>query len=191
MKVRTLPENSKRPGSRRSAMSGSITVYLILSLVLVMAVICALAESARVCCINAKLQSITFMAADSCFSEFAGEVFDEYGIMGLWKNEAELKTAFDGYVQGNISMTDAETAKGLDLYKMRLEKSSVMDVVRLAEYALPGTDKLSSHTADALGKGFGVIMSHHGMAAVGGDLDTAFENCVKLEENGKTFLENI
>ena len=65
------------------------------------------------------------------------------------------------------------------------------DVVRLAEYALPGTDKLSSHTADALGKGFGVIMSHHGMAAVGEDLDTAFDNCVKLEENGKTFLENV
>ncbi len=60
--------------------------------------------------------------------------------------------------------------------------------VALAAYGLPGSDKLSKNTADALGDNFGVIMSHHGMAAVGADLDTAFENCVKLEENGKAFL---
>ena len=60
--------------------------------------------------------------------------------------------------------------------------------VALAAYGLPGSDKLSKNTADALGDNFGVIMSHHGMAAVGADLDTAFDNCVKLEENGKAFL---
>ena len=60
--------------------------------------------------------------------------------------------------------------------------------VALAAYGLPGSDKLSKNTADALGDNFGVIMSHHGMAACGKDLDEAFDNCVKLEENGKAFL---
>ena len=60
--------------------------------------------------------------------------------------------------------------------------------VALAAYGLPGTDKLSKNTADALGDNFGVIMSHHGMASCGASLDEAFENCRKLEENGKAFL---
>lgn len=60
--------------------------------------------------------------------------------------------------------------------------------VALAAYGLPGTEKLSKNTVDALGDNFGVIMSHHGMAACGGSLDEAFDNCRKLEENGKAFL---
>ena len=60
--------------------------------------------------------------------------------------------------------------------------------VALAAYGLPGTDKLSKNTADALGDNFGVIMSHHGMASCGASLDEAFENCRKLEDNGKAFL---
>ena len=60
--------------------------------------------------------------------------------------------------------------------------------VALAGYGLPGSKKLMTNTADALGENYGVIMSHHGMAACGKDLETAFENCRKLEENGKEFL---
>ena len=62
--------------------------------------------------------------------------------------------------------------------------------VALAKYGLPGTSKLSKNTADALGSNFGVIMSHHGMAACGASLDEAFENCKKLEENGRLWLYN-
>ena len=62
--------------------------------------------------------------------------------------------------------------------------------VRLAGYALPGTSKLTKNTATALGRNSGVIMSHHGMAACGADLDEAFENCRRLEDNGKAFLES-
>ena len=60
--------------------------------------------------------------------------------------------------------------------------------VELAEYALPGTKKLMANTVKAMGKNFGCIMSHHGMAACGADIETAFDNCVKLEECGKMAL---
>ena len=65
---------------------GSLALLL---LILLLAVLCMLTESARVNCIQAKLRGITYMAADSCFSEYAREIFDEYGIMALWKTEAE------------------------------------------------------------------------------------------------------
>ena len=60
--------------------------------------------------------------------------------------------------------------------------------VNLAEYALPGTDKLMNNTVKALGDNFGCIMSHHGMVTCGADLKTSFDNCVKLEECGKAAL---
>lgn len=62
------------------------------------------------------------------------------------------------------------------------------DTVKLAKYALPGTKALMKNTADAVGKGMGAIMANHGMVACGGDLGEAFDNCVKLEENGKKYL---
>ena len=60
--------------------------------------------------------------------------------------------------------------------------------VELAEYALPGTKKLMKNTVKALGQNFGCIMSHHGMAACGSDIETAFDNCIKLEECGRMAL---
>ena len=60
--------------------------------------------------------------------------------------------------------------------------------VKLAEYALPGTKKLMTNTVKALGHNFGCIMSHHGMAACGADIETAFDYCVKLEECGRIAL---
>ena len=60
--------------------------------------------------------------------------------------------------------------------------------VELAEYALPGTKKLMANTVKALGQNLGCIMSHHGMAACGADIEIAFDNCVKLEECGKMAL---
>ena len=45
-----------------------------------------------------------------------------------------------------------------------------------------------ANTVKALGQNLGCIMSHHGMAACGADIETAFDNCVKLEECGKMAL---
>ena len=45
-----------------------------------------------------------------------------------------------------------------------------------------------ANTVKAMGQNFGCIMSHHGMAACGADIETAFDNCVKLEECGKMAL---
>lgn len=62
------------------------------------------------------------------------------------------------------------------------------DKIKLASYALPGTKALVRRTASAVGQGPGAIMANHGMIACGKDLDTALENCVKLEENGRRYL---
>lgn len=62
------------------------------------------------------------------------------------------------------------------------------DHIKLAEYALPGTKALVKNTALAVGNNMGAVMSNHGMIACGADVEQAFDNCVKIEENGKRVL---
>ncbi len=97
----------------------SITIYLTLMLVLVMALICTLIESGRVSAMNARLRSITYMAADSCFAEFAEPLFSDYGVMFLWCDEAEFTEKFNGYVTQNLSLDGTEARNDITLYGMQ------------------------------------------------------------------------
>lgn len=62
--------------------------------------------------------------------------------------------------------------------------------VRLAGYGLPGTKKLWNHTIEALGKNNGCIMANHGMLCVGKTMEEAFENCRRLEDYCRTYIES-
>ena len=108
--------------------NGSITIYLLMSLVLMMSMICTIAESARVNCLNAKLRGITYMAADSCFAEFASEIFDEYGIMALWKDEAEFTADFNDYIQNNLKLSGLDIYWDADLLQAAFEASAIEEV---------------------------------------------------------------
>lgn len=108
--------------------NGSITIYLLMSLVLMMSMICTIAESARVNCLNAKLRGITYMAADSCFAEFVSEVFDEYGIMALWKDEAEFTADFNDYIQNNLKLSGLDIYWDADLLQAAFEASAIEEV---------------------------------------------------------------
>lgn len=61
--------------------------------------------------------------------------------------------------------------------------------VKLAAYALPGTEELWTHTLEALGENNGCIMANHGMLCVGKTLKDAFENCCMLEEYCGRYIE--
>ena len=100
------------------AAKGSITVYLMLSLVIILVLILTLVESARVSAVSVRLRSVTYMAADSVFSEFALPVFDEYGIMVLWKSEDEFINEFSGYVGFNLDTSDLSYSASADFYGM-------------------------------------------------------------------------
>lgn len=108
--------------------NGSITIYLLMSLVLMMSMICTIAESARVNCLNAKLRGITYMAADSCFAEFVSEIFDEYGIMALWKDEAEFTADFNDYIQNNLKLSGLDIYWDADLLQAAFEASAIEEV---------------------------------------------------------------
>lgn len=54
-------------------------------------------------------------------------------------------------------------------------------IIRVADYARPGTSALSRNTVRALGNGKGCIMAHHGMVCCGVDLKQTFHICSMIE----------
>ena len=61
--------------------------------------------------------------------------------------------------------------------------------VRVAEYALPSTKKITKKTVKALRGRNAALMANHGAVCVGKDLDEAFVVCQILEKACKAFIE--
>jgi L-fuculose-phosphate aldolase len=61
--------------------------------------------------------------------------------------------------------------------------------VRVAEYALPSTKKITKRTVSALKGRNAALMANHGAVCVGRDLEEAFVVCQVLEKACKAFIE--
>jgi L-fuculose-phosphate aldolase len=61
--------------------------------------------------------------------------------------------------------------------------------VRVAEYALPSTKKITKKTVSALKGRKAALMANHGAVCVGRDLEEAFVVCQVLEKACKAFIE--
>ncbi len=90
---------------------------------------------------------------------------------------------------------DFATAVGLvgaDELKMTEEEQALLGMVRVARYALPGTQELADNVAEALNGSRVVLMAHHGVLIVGTDCDDAIRKAVVLEDVCKrAVLEKI
>lgn len=65
------------------------------------------------------------MALDSCFSSYAREVFDEYGLMVLWKSDSALLEAYEGYLEKNGNYQNDFKLRPADLMKIEWEQPAL------------------------------------------------------------------
>lgn len=121
------------PESAPAKFKGSMTIYLALVLIIILVLICTLIESARVSAISANLKSLTYMGADSVFSEFAEPIFSDYGIMVLWKSEADFTEEFNEYVEANLDDSDLAFSANANLYGMALTGSSLSSMTCITD----------------------------------------------------------
>ena len=63
--------------------------------------------------------------------------------------------------------------------------------IKLAEYALSGTQDLVRNVVSALGSRNAVIMANHGALCVGRDMREAFTNCEMLEKTAKIYINAL
>lgn len=111
----------------------SMTVYLTLVLVVAMALIFTLIESGRASAMRTAARSITYMAADSVFAEFAQPVFDDYGVMVLWKDPKDCQQTFDAYVSETMNLSDIGVGRDMDLYGLQFAGSHLQSVEWLVD----------------------------------------------------------
>jgi len=63
--------------------------------------------------------------------------------------------------------------------------------IKLAEYALSGSQDLVRNVVSALGSRNAVIMANHGALCVGRDMREAFTNCEMLEKTAKIYINAL
>lgn len=79
---------------------------------------------------------------------------------------------------------------GVDALEMTQEEQALLGKVCVAEYGLPGTDKLKENVADAYKKGSKVVlMLHHGAVILGADKEDAMHKAEVLEAVCKRTIE--
>lgn len=138
-----------------NGLKASIMIYLSLMLVIILALVCTLIESGRVSAMSARLRSITYMAADSVFSEFAQPMFDRFGVMGLWADEQEYLEKFNDYIGKNLDTAGTGVKADMELYGMRFTGSGMEDVTYLTDqearpFADQVRDYMQIHAAEGL-----------------------------------------
>jgi len=87
--------------------NGSITCMLAGTILLVIALIFTATEVTRVRVAKANATNVTDIAASSMFSGYAREIYEDYGIMCIWKDGDELTESFTEYADNNIRYSDA------------------------------------------------------------------------------------
>lgn len=171
-----LSQSSRKSSKQTHSFSlpnlkSSMTIYLMLVLIIVMALVCTLIESGRVSAITARLRSITYMAADSVFAEYAQPLFDRYGVMMLWMDEEEFQETLNGYIRENLDLAGTEAGMDMDLYGMRFQGSE-----------LTRTDWITDQGAKAFSEQVYEYMKIH---AVEGIAETIFSQSDKFQQSEK------
>ena len=122
-------------------MRGSITVFLSITLTVILALVCTLIESARISAIDARINGITYMGLDSTFAEYASPLFSDYGLLLLWSKEEDFRQRLENYCSYNLDMNKGIIIeRNTDLYKINLDYIETHDI----EYATDRNGKVFS-----------------------------------------------
>lgn len=102
---------------------------------------------------------------------------------GAWKPTSERKIHREIYLRrpevGAIVHTHQDAASACAAARASVE--APWGKVPCAAYALPGTNAITRAVVEALGPRPAVLMANHGVIAVGGTMDSAFETILALE----------
>lgn len=111
-----------------TGLNGGITIFFSIIMLCIFALIGTLIESARISAANLRLAQSTRIAVNSVFSEYAMEVFSDYGIFLLWKDENEIVTEVSNYLNKNINYKKDFIQKNNDLLGIRINQIELCDV---------------------------------------------------------------
>lgn len=99
-------------------------------IILVISIVCTSIERARVESINSRCRQITYLAIDSCFSEYGREIFEDYGLMMLWNNQEGLLDEYEKYVDKNCNYRKDMISRPADFLEINYSESEVISILK-------------------------------------------------------------
>lgn len=114
----------------RKNTNGSITVFISLTMLFILAVVTTVIENSRVISAYTRATEASDISLESCFSSYAKEVFEDYGIMVLWKNNEEFEAAYREYLNKNINFKDI-ILNYSDIYGLKITDASIENEINV------------------------------------------------------------
>lgn len=170
--------------------NGSITIYLSLSLTLIMAILGLIIESARDLSLSARLQEATFMAEDALFSEYIASMYEDYGIMAFYKTTDEICEKIEDYCNFNLDPT-SPFYKNYNLLKAKTSKVEISEANYIVD---DGAKAFIEQACDYMKYGFAkekiseLIDNAGKISEMGNDTETNYadENFEENEDYART-----
>lgn len=118
---------------------GQITVFLSLSLSLILSIVCTVVESARVQAIKLRIETVADMGIHSVFSEYHRELFELYGLLfldGSYESDSFMKEKIENRYKEYMGYNLENTRKyilgnHIEFYKTKAEEVDI-EQLRLA-----------------------------------------------------------
>lgn len=118
---------------KKGRCKGSITVYLALTLAIVLSLFFCVIESARIPSLKTRSKAASYMAMDSAFGEFAKPLFEKYGIFGVFTTEEEFLAAIKDYATKNITPGTVTFNFSFNLLNLKLKDINYNNIYHLTD----------------------------------------------------------
>lgn len=104
---------------------GSITIYFSIILIAIAALLGILAENVRVQGMEADAYNRLYLAADSAFAGYGKQLYEQYGLFGLWKSKEEAAGEVAAALLDNINPGKSFSTAIFDMHHMSIEHIDV------------------------------------------------------------------
>lgn len=138
-----MAEDKKLKKMQSGSQNGSITVFLSLILILILALLCTIIEGARVATARVFADRALAIAMDSLLADYYGPLWEEYHVFGYYTgsdNKIETKAQMGVAIEEAMSYTFmpnkdiSNIGSVTELYGISTEKTNLAELVSLVEY---------------------------------------------------------
>lgn len=114
-------------------LNGSITIFLALSLTLIISVIFSTLESGRRLAVSSYLEGVTAMCMDSMFSDYCSQLWEEYHVFAVVSDNEDFTQNLSTYISKNLKLKDNLLEPGNSFLKSELISVTINDVSNLTD----------------------------------------------------------
>lgn len=111
---------------------GSVTIYFSIILISVIALLGIMMEKARVLGMEADAYNSLYLAVDSAFAGYGKQLYEQYGLFGLWESEEAAAGEVAAALLHNINPGQGLSASIMNMHHMSMENID-MEVTTLMD----------------------------------------------------------